>query len=95
MFTADITPTPIHTGHTFPCAFPQTVYNRSAFIDDNLLVCVDEIFSGRFRRLAERPDSFAELQIAFAKAELESNIDSGERLFEGVQGRMFGSLGDI
>ena len=33
-----------------------------------------------------RPDSFAEQQIAFAKAEIESNIEFGEGLFDGVQG---------
>ncbi|KIP06281.1 hypothetical protein PHLGIDRAFT_107115 [Phlebiopsis gigantea 11061_1 CR5-6] len=66
MFTADIAPTPVHTGQGFPY----------------------EIFTGRWRRRAVRPDSFAEQQIAFAKVEIESNIELGERLFEGVQAQV-------
>ena len=46
----------------------------------------DEIFTGRWRKHAARPDSFAEQQIKFAQLAQVYNIDMGERLMESMQG---------
>lgn len=45
----------------------------------------DELFPGRWRKYERRPDSFAELQAAFAKRTAEESIDRGERLLECLQ----------
>lgn len=49
------------------------------------LLAFDELFPGRWRKYERRPDSFAELQAAFAKRTAEESIDRGERLLECLQ----------
>ena len=47
---------------------------------------MDEIFPGRWRQYQRRPDSFAELQVKFARIAGEAAVDRGEYLVECLQG---------
>ncbi|GJE86698.1 Zn(II)2Cys6 transcription factor [Phanerochaete sordida] len=47
-----------------------------------------EVFTGKWRTEAPRPDSFAEQQVKFSQAELEYNVDRGERLIESLQAQV-------
>lgn len=46
----------------------------------------DEIFQGRWRKIAERADSFAEQQAKLAKCATVRWLEEGEHLVEGLQG---------
>ncbi|EKM56893.1 uncharacterized protein PHACADRAFT_254261 [Phanerochaete carnosa HHB-10118-sp] len=47
-----------------------------------------EAFDGRWRKLAARPDSFAEQHIKYANIEKECNVDVGEYLVESLQAQV-------
>ncbi|EKM56896.1 uncharacterized protein PHACADRAFT_91537 [Phanerochaete carnosa HHB-10118-sp] len=85
MYTADIAPTPVHTGQYFPGK--RAIFARTTpLVDTDLLQ--DEVFTGRWLKFAARPDSFAEQHIKYAKIEMENNIDCGEYLVESMQAQV-------
>ena len=46
---------------------------------------MDELFPGRWRQYEQRPDSFAEQQVKFARLAGEAALDRGEHLLECLQ----------
>ncbi|KAI0337608.1 hypothetical protein BDW22DRAFT_1363864 [Trametopsis cervina] len=66
MFTAEISPTPVHTDSVFPYT----------------------IFQGRWRRIAQRPDSFAEQQAKLASQAVDLYLDTGDNHVPALQAKV-------
>jgi hypothetical protein len=80
-FVAEIVPTPVHTHSSFPCMFFFSYLGDYRF--DGI---PDVIFHGRWRRVASRPDSFAEHHAKLAKHAVGQLLDSGEHMISTLQG---------
>ena len=84
MYSSEIAPTPIHTHASFPCEFSFERLKSSALIKYTL----DVVFHGRWRRLAVRPDSFAEQQAKLAHIAVSQLLESGEHIVSTLQGNL-------
>ncbi|KAJ3530808.1 hypothetical protein NM688_g7659 [Phlebia brevispora] len=61
------------------------VQRRIQFHTNGQFLVLDELFPGRWRQLDQRPDTFAEQQVKYAKLVGDAALDRGEHLVEDLQ----------